>query len=95
MIKHADRGLNKGPLLGTCEIRKFSATELLELGKTFNKQSKSLLASQLRLLWDMRADAVSLNVTEPEKLSNVAPHPSFKQRLHNLRQYEGTQSLVG
>lgn len=66
-------------------IKKYSALEVLRLGK-FKQVAKEPVLAWLVRLWDTGVDGIRLTAVETEKLSNVTSHSSLRQRLHGLRQ---------
>ena len=75
-IQSAGGGLCNGSEQETKVIRKHSALELLEQGKSFKLVMKELVIVWLVRPWDMGVDAISLTSMEGEKLSNLTIHPS-------------------
>lgn len=65
-IQRAGGGLCNGPVQETKVIRKHSALELLELGKSFKPVVKELIIVWLVRPWDMGVDAISLTSIPPE-----------------------------
>lgn len=65
-IQLAGGSLCNGPVQETKVIRKHSALELLELGKSFKPVMKELVTVWLVRPWDMGVNTISLTSTLPE-----------------------------
>lgn len=71
-------------------MRKYSTSELLDLGKTFEQGMKGALTAWPMRLADVRVCGFhECECCETEKLSSVTTHPSLRQRSHKRRQHEG------
>lgn len=55
---------------------------------------KEPFATRLVRLWNIETGRVSVTAVEAGKLSEVTFGPSLRQRIYNLRQSEGSQSLT-
>lgn len=74
-------------------IKKYSELKLKKLGKIFKQAMKEPFAARLARLWDIETGRVSVTAVGVGKLSEVTFGPSLRQRLSNLSQSEGSQSL--
>lgn len=94
VIQHRYGGINYGPMREARVIKKYSELKLKKLGKIFNQVMKEPFATRLVRLWNIETGRVSVTAVEAGKLSEVTFGPSLRQRIYNLRQSEGSQSLT-
>lgn len=77
------QGINHDPMQKPSVIKKYSALELLELGKTFKQVTEDPFSGWLVRLWDVGVDGISVTVAAG-KLSDVTSQPPLKPKLHDL-----------